>query len=127
MSWFRSSKSSNSSISWIKPSSIEEITILIKQAQQPILFFKHSTRCSISAMALDRVEREWSEKTAHQLIPVYIDVINRRELSDFLAMQVGIEHQSPQILLVHQGKCVYQASHNQIALEQVINYLNLLS
>jgi bacillithiol system protein YtxJ len=126
MSWFSSSKTLPSSIPWIKSYRVEEIKTLLSQSENPILFFKHSTRCSISAMALERVERQWSF-TSDQLIAVYIDVLNNRESSDFLSHHFGVVHQSPQAMLIYAGSCVYQASHNQISLEPIINFLQIKS
>jgi bacillithiol system protein YtxJ len=124
MSWFSSAKKNQSTIPWIHPVDIDEVTELLDQETKPIIFFKHSTRCSISAMALDRLEREWDVDSIHLKV-VYIDVLNQRHISDFLARIVGVEHQSPQLLLVNQGKCVYHASHNQISLKPIINFLQV--
>ena len=48
------------------------------------------------------------------LQPVYLDLINYRELSNKIAADLDVMHQSPQVLIVKNGKCTYQASHNQI-------------
>lgn len=85
--------------------------------QAPVLFFKHSTRCSISVMALNRFEREWDNKV---VTPYFLDLLNYREVSNKIAEVFGVEHQSPQVLLIKNGVCVYHASHNAID-AQVIN------
>ena len=85
--------------------------------QTPVLFFKHSTRCSISVMALNRLERDWNNNTVS---PYFLDLLNYREVSNQIAILFDIEHQSPQVLLIKDGACVYHASHNAIDV-QVIN------
>lgn len=79
--------------------------------QAPVLFFKHSTRCSISVMALNRFEREWSNTT---VTPYFLDLLNYREISNQIAILFEVEHQSPQVLLIKDGACIYHASHNAI-------------
>lgn len=82
---------------------------LIK-AQSVFAVFKHSTRCSISTMAKSRMEREWNLD-----IPVYyLDLLQFRTLSNFIATYSGVEHQSPQLIVFQGGIAVYNASHSGI-------------
>jgi bacillithiol system protein YtxJ len=85
--------------------------------QQSILVFKHSTRCSISTMALDRINRSWKPEIGHHYSPWYLDLLQYREISNRIAIDTGVEHQSPQLLLIKDGKCVKAASHQAIRLE----------
>ncbi|GAA4406353.1 bacillithiol system redox-active protein YtxJ [Nibrella viscosa] len=91
----------------------------IKQesADQPVMIFKHSTRCSISAMALSRMERNWKEEAG--IKPYYLDLISYRSLSNKIADEFDIDHQSPQVLLIQDGKCVYDASHMSISFDDL--------
>jgi len=82
----------------------------------PVLFFKHSTRCSISIMALNRFEREWKNTIANTY---FLDLLNYREVSNQISTLFEIEHQSPQVLLIKDGACVYHASHNAINAQAV--------
>ena len=79
--------------------------------QSPVLFFKHSTRCSISVMALNRFEREWNNTTVNSY---FLDLLNYREVSNQISSLFDVEHHSPQILLIKDGRCVFHASHNAI-------------
>jgi bacillithiol system protein YtxJ len=81
--------------------------------QGPVLIFKHSTRCSISATALGRLERQWNE--AAGIRPYFLDLLAFRELSGRVAEHYGVWHESPQVLLIKNGRCVYHASHLDIA------------
>lgn len=85
-------------------------------ATEPVFaIFKHSTRCSISSMAKNRLEREWNLD-----IPVYyLDLLQYRSISNLIAELSGVEHQSPQYILFKDGKPVYDASHNAIDVEDI--------
>ncbi|HVI49098.1 MAG TPA: bacillithiol system redox-active protein YtxJ [Chitinophaga sp.] len=85
-------------------------------AHQPVVIFKHSTRCSISSMAKSRLERAVAPDG---LTFYYLDLISYRELSGRVAHNYRIEHESPQILLIRNGECVYNESHNGISMDEI--------
>ena len=87
----------------------------------PVLLFKHSTRCSISSMALNRIESNWKETDGTLIKPYYLDLIAHRDISGLIAEKYHVEHQSPQVLLIIQGKCVYNESHTNIKYAELIN------
>tara|TARA_R110000850_G_scaffold46223_5_gene116405 strand:- start:186 stop:533 length:348 start_codon:yes stop_codon:yes gene_type:complete len=78
------------------------------------LIFKHSTRCSISRMVLDRFRREWNVP-ADDMSVYYLDLISFRSLSNEISEKFGVIHESPQVLLIKGGRSVYDASHNMIS------------
>ncbi len=84
-----------------------------------ILLFKHSTRCSISSMVLDRLERNWVESETEAIVPYFLDLIAFRELSKFVAAQYAVEHESPQVLVISKGKCIYHVSHTDISYKEL--------
>ncbi len=110
-------------MNWHQIENKEQLDMLIKNSyQQAQLIFKHSTRCSISVMAkarLDKVENI-SHVTSH-----YLDLLNYRELSNHISSTFNIHHESPQVLLIKSGECIYEESHNAITVdgikEQVIS------
>lgn len=82
--------------------------IIILSHQQPQVIFKHSTRCSISSTAWNRL------KNAEKLEGAgfyYLDLLSNRPLSGQIAVSLDVEHESPQVLLIKNGKCVYDESH----------------
>jgi bacillithiol system protein YtxJ len=79
--------------------------------QQPVVIFKHSTRCSISSMAKGRLER--AEEPAGIKF-YYLDLIAYRNISNKIAEDFQVHHESPQILMLKNGECVYDESHNGI-------------
>ncbi|HQQ97394.1 MAG TPA: bacillithiol system redox-active protein YtxJ [Cyclobacteriaceae bacterium] len=85
---------------------------------QPVLVFKHSTRCGISSTALSRLEREWNDSTPIQ--PYLLDLLKHRELSHGIAQLFNVEHQSPQVILIHHGNAIYNSSHLDIRYRDVI-------
>lgn len=97
--------------------------IRTKSQRQPVLIFKHSTRCSISSTALARMERNWKGEAAGHLEPYYLDLIAYRSLSGRVAAEFDIPHQSPQVLLISKGECIYDASHFEISFEEISRQL----
>ena len=88
-------------------------------ASKPIIIFKHSTRCSISSAALNRFEKLYAHENTNELPVYYLDLIKHRDISNFLAAHYGVAHQSPQTLLIQNGKCTHHASHFEIDLSEI--------
>lgn len=88
---------------------------------KPVLLFKHSTRCSISSTALNRLERGWGSEAAQNLDAYFLDLIAYRNLSNMIADKLGITHESPQALVVVDGQCIYDASHLGIAVQPLVD------
>ena len=101
-----------------------DVNLLSEQsALKAVLIYKHSTRCSISSAALGRLERSW--KFSDSEVPTYfLDLLAHRDISNKIESLYGISHQSPQILLIKNGKCIYTSSHSDIYfsdIEAVVN------
>ncbi len=92
-----------------------EITKL--SAQKPQVIFKHSTRCSISSMAKSRLERA---ETPEGIDFNYLDLIAHRAISTKIAENFDVEHASPQVLIIKDGKCIYDESHNAISMDEIV-------
>ncbi|MCB0663900.1 MAG: bacillithiol system redox-active protein YtxJ [Saprospiraceae bacterium] len=84
----------------------------IKEAsfKKPQLIFKHSTRCSISSTAKNRLERNWP-LDENQADVHYLDLIRYRDISNHIAVSFNVPHESPQVLWIQNGECKYDASH----------------
>lgn len=107
----------NSTLEWNDLTRMEQLDeIKEESAVQPVLIFKHSTRCSISRMALKNFEREYSIDVAGAK-PYYLDLLEHRDISNEIASRFGVMHQSPQLIILVDGKPVYSASHNEIDAE----------
>jgi bacillithiol system protein YtxJ len=102
-------------MNWIALTSENQLKDIIANTEQPAIIFKHSTRCSISATALSRLERSWNEAEVTPLKAYYLDLLSYRPVSNSVAGTFNVTHQSPQLLLINGGKCVYNASHMEIS------------
>jgi bacillithiol system protein YtxJ len=107
-------KNTNTSkINWIELTDLGQLTEIMELShQQPVVIFKHSTRCSISRMALKQFENEFNLEGS--VTPYFLDLINHRDISNEIATRFEVYHQSPQLLLIKEGKSVYDASHSDI-------------
>jgi len=84
---------------------------------KPQAIFKHSTRCSISVMAKSRLERsEFPEQIQFH----YLDLLQYRDISNKIAEQFGVHHQSPQILLIKNGECIFEETHSAISMDEIV-------
>ena len=109
-------------MNWNSITTEEQIDSLVKESENtPVLIFKHSTRCSISSMVKDRVERSWNFDG--KVKPYYLDLITYRNISNLIAEKFNVEHQSPQAILLKNGQVQYDASHMAISLDQAVNIL----
>ncbi|WP_396152191.1 bacillithiol system redox-active protein YtxJ [Flavobacterium sp.] len=85
---------------------------------KPVVLFKHSRRCSISRMALKQFDAEFNypeEKIDWYLL----DLLNHRDLSNEIASRYNVVHQSPQIVVIRNGKAVFNESHDSISAEDL--------
>ena len=106
-------------IQWNSLTSEGQLVDIIKQSNTiPCLIFKHSTRCNISSMAKVRLEKGW-DFDANDMKPFYLDLISFRNVSEAIAEKFGIYHESPQVLLIRNGECTYDASHLDISVEEL--------
>ena len=105
-------------IKWNVISEENDIDSIIELShQKPCLIFKHSTRCSISTMAKNRLERNWDENV--QIEFYYLDLLAFRSVSNKIATLFDVEHQSPQVLLIKMGECKYTSTHNDIDFDKI--------
>ncbi|MEL6637202.1 MAG: bacillithiol system redox-active protein YtxJ [Bacteroidota bacterium] len=106
-------------INWIP---LQEISQLDEVAQLshslPCVVFKHSTRCPISSMAKFRLEEGWNFK-ADEVNTYYLDLIQFRHLSNEVAERFSVHHESPQLILLRNGECTYEASHLDITVAEL--------
>lgn len=119
---FGKSNSNSKSLNWTLIETIEALEKAIARTNdRPALFFKHSTRCSISSMALSRFEKEWNDENHCDLY--FIDLISHRDVSNKLSEETNIVHQSPQVIVVKEGSAVYDASHSGIDANEITSKL----
>lgn len=104
-------------INWIKLTKEEQLSdIQAASANKPQVIFKHSTRCSISSMVLSRLERESVHTDADFY---YLDLIAFRPISNEIAEKFHVHHESPQVLVIRNGECIYDESHMGITMDEI--------
>lgn len=82
----------------------------------PQVIFKHSTRCSVSSMAKNRLDKN----DAPEGTPFYfLDLIKHRNISNKIAEHFNVRHESPQVLIINKGKCVFTESHSGILFDEI--------
>jgi bacillithiol system protein YtxJ len=105
---------------WNELTSEEQLQqIKAKSSDRPQVIFKHSTRCGISAVAKSRLER-WTPTEEFDFY--YLDLIRFRQLSSKVAETFAVYHESPQVLVIKNGECVYDESHLSISLQDILEH-----
>ncbi len=84
-------------------------TLIARSTQQPVFIFKYSPYCSISYLKWETFL--YFTREHPNLEYAKIDVIEQRELSNFIAEHTGIRHQSPQVLAFAKGEVMWHGSH----------------
>lgn len=108
-------------MTWKILSALHQITEVIEASKlKPQLFFKHSTRCSISTMALSRFENS-SILGNEQIDCWYLDLLEFRPISSEIEKLTKVIHQSPQAIVVHNAQVVYAESHGMIDAVEILN------
>ncbi|MEO6290126.1 MAG: bacillithiol system redox-active protein YtxJ [Ginsengibacter sp.] len=104
-------------MNWISILSEEQIDeIKSKSGKNPQVIFKHSIRCSISSMAKNRLDKG---NQPEGIDFYYLDIINNRAISNKIAVEFDVHHQSPQVLVINDGLCVYNESHSGIHMDEI--------
>ena len=87
---------------------------------KPQVIFKHSTRCSISSVAMNRLERA---ATPDGVGFYFLDLIAHKDISNKIAETFSVYHESPQVLLIKDGECIFDESHSAISMDEIVDQL----
>lgn len=106
-------KKTTNTINWIPLTNLGQLDEIVTLSnEKPVAIFKHSTRCSVSRFALKQFENNFD---LEDKVGIYfLDLIEYREVSNEIASRFQVVHQSPQLVLIKNGKSVFDASHNDI-------------
>ena len=108
---------------WSVPEEATQVSnILENSTDRPQLIYKHSYRCATCMFAKKRVE-EIAERIKEQAELHFVDVVKSRPISNRIAEALDVRHESPQLLLVHQGEAIWHESHGQITSEAILGEL----
>ncbi|WP_035671765.1 bacillithiol system redox-active protein YtxJ [Flavobacterium sp. 83] len=110
--------SNENKINWNELTDLGQLSEIIEISnEKPVAIFKHSTRCSVSRMALKQFENEFN--SSDKVTPYFLDLIAHRDISNEIANRFGVTHQSPQLILIKDGKAIYNVSHSDIDAEEL--------
>ena len=103
---------------WTDVTSVEDFHNVVSTEEEKVkLFFKHSTRCSISIMVLSSFEGSWNQDVEVNLY--FVDLLKHRDVSNEIAKTFNVVHQSPQLIVVKGGEVIYSASHSSINTREI--------
>lgn len=106
-------------VGWKVLDSIEGLEQLLAQSfNQPVVIFKHSISCGISAQIKDQLFAAW-DLSPEEVAFYYLDLITHRNVSNEIADRLGVRHQSPQVILIKDSQAVSSDSHYQISVEKI--------
>jgi len=91
---------------------------IAESCERPVLLFKHSRTCGISCEALDELRAHLEDgvlRAAYKMITVQ----SHRGLAAEAATRLGVRHETPQAILLRDGRAVWNASHFRITKKQL--------
>ena len=104
---------------WKKIESQKDLDAAIeKSSQQKVLIFKHSTKCFISKTVLRSFEKQLQESDKN-FGYYFLDLLAYRSISNEIESRFDVVHQSPQLIVLENGKAIYNASHQNIDLDKI--------
>lgn len=117
---------SNNSKNWPGPKleNIDQLNTIVEASfLKPQLIFKHSTRCSVSRFVLNEFKSGYCFSEV-DFTAYFLDLLSYREISNAVAHQFDVVHQSPQLLIIKNGKAVAHASHENVNKIILTDFLN---
>jgi len=90
------------------------LEILRSSDHRPVVLFKHSRRCGLSSLVLKRFEERFLTDEFQYFSYYLLDILQHRHISDQVARDLGIAHESPQVILISEGGARIDASHYDI-------------
>jgi bacillithiol system protein YtxJ len=108
---------------WISLNNEEQLKdIVAKSSDRPQVIFKHSTRCSISSVAEKRLQKA---SLPSNIDFYHLDLLSYRNISNKIAELFGVHHESPQVLVIKDGQCIYEESHLSISMEEIVEQASI--
>lgn len=99
---------------WHKLTALSQLDQIDQESgDMDVVVFKHSTRCGISAMTEDALMKgiDWDQS---EFKFYYLDLLNHRDISNQIAERYGVVHQSPQLILIREGRAVDSVTHHAV-------------
>ena len=104
-------------MNWIELNGLLQVdSIREKSGEKPLDIFKHSSRCAVSSLVLNKLEKSACSPAADFY---FLYLIKHRDVSDKIAEEFSVYHESPQILVIRNGECIYDESHFAINMDDI--------
>jgi bacillithiol system protein YtxJ len=108
---------------WNTLDSIAQVDALINESNDnKIVIFKNSTSCGISRMVLKNFQREVDSMDTDSIKFYLLDLLSYRSVSTYIAEKLDVRHESPQMIILQDGKVVHHDSHNSITASSALKY-----
>ncbi len=118
-----SEKKEEKVLPWIFLTSENQLEEIEKKSfEKPQVIFKHSTRCSISSISLNKFVEKF-DVPVEEVDIYFLDLLSYRSVSDEISIKFQVTHQSPQIIVVKNGKAIYDASHYDIQAHKILEFI----
>ena len=106
-------------MNWVELTNLNQLDEIDNESKaNRVLIFKHSTRCGRSAAVLERFKRGWNAES--KIKTYYLDLLKHRDISNAIAERYAIQHESPQVLVISDGKCVFNESDLAIQVSDIL-------
>jgi bacillithiol system protein YtxJ len=110
-------------MNWTAITTLEQLTNITEISKStPCIIYKHSTRCNTSEMMKFVIENDW-QFSENEVRPFYLDILKYQDIAIAIADQFQVHHQSPQILLIKNEECTYDADNMEISIEELTESL----
>lgn len=120
---FMTGSSSDLGREWNTFSEADELQKMLKKSnRRPQIIYKHSYRCGVCVTAKKQIENS-IEEIDKQADLYFVDVISQREISNYIASQLNVRHESPQLIIVSNEKVLWDGSHWAINGENILSEL----
>ncbi len=105
-------------IEWLHLEEMGQIDEILTASQSRTqMIFKHSTRCGVSGMVRSQLDGNWTH--AGKITPWHLDLLRNRNISNEVAERFGVQHESPQIILISKGQVTKAVSHTPLSKDEL--------
>jgi len=94
--------------------------LIVRSQEKPQVIFKYNNHCNLSEAILTQLQKNCCPA---QVDFYFLNLSTNTDISEKVSETVHIPHQSTQILLIKDGRCIFEESHSEISLEKIMEHL----
>jgi len=98
--------------------------IIVRSQEKPQVIFKYNSNCSLSEITFHRLQKDCCPD---HMDFYFLDLKDHPEISEKVAEAFQIPHQSPQVLLINDGQCIFHKGHSEISLTEIVEHLPVIA